>query len=387
MRINTLAAGFVCSVLCSFTGFAAEPAWELAPPDAKVLAGIDVRNLKTSPLMNLFAAQTKSDLQTQIKEIAPMGPFPIPRFELLEDIDSVFVASNGEKVAARPITDKVESTASTAPPASTSPAFLLAVSGTFPDEHLRPLLKGPHPSYKGINVYRGTGPNSMAVAVLDEHLVLLGDEKSIYRAIDRKTMGIKVQGPIFTRAKELAAGNDVWVVVRDIAGDIKDAAGPGAAFASEVEGLDFGLAARDAFNLNVALATKTDAGAQMFAQLISSQLQLALTAKMDDREAAEALKKIAVTANGKSMQIQIAMSKEELLEEMRKMQEQRANNGVRLARRPRMLGGPAPITSAAASSPAAAVVSAEPPAPPKPRVIKIYGLDDGPKEIRLDKAN
>ena len=68
-------------------------------------------------------------------------------------------------------------------------------------------------------------------------------------------------------------------VVRDIAGDIQKASGPSAAFASEVDGLDFGLAARDAFNLNIAMTTKTDAGAQMFAQLFSSQLQSVIDQK------------------------------------------------------------------------------------------------------------
>ena len=152
-------------------------------------------------MTNLFAADAKSSIRTQVENIAPMGPIPIPKFELLEDIDSLFLASNGEKVAPRPVTDKVESSAPITPAANTNPSFLMAVSGTFPDEHLRPLLKGPHPSYKGINVYRGTGSNPFAVAVLDEHLVLLGDEKSIYRAIDRKTTGIKLQGGPISRVR------------------------------------------------------------------------------------------------------------------------------------------------------------------------------------------
>ena len=386
MRINGFTAGIVCSLSVCFTAFAAEPAWELAPPDAKVLAGINIRDLKNSQLANVFGAGTTSSIRTRVENIAPMGPFPIPKFELLEDIDSLFLASNAEKVAPRPVSDKVESTAPIAPAANTNPSFLLAVSGTFPDEHLRPLLKGPHPSYKGINVYRGTGPTPIAVAVLDEHLVLLGDEKSIYRAIDRKTSGIKLQGPaIFARAKELAAADDVWIVVRDIAGDLKKVSGPGAAFASEIEGLDFGLAARDAFNLNIALTTKTEAAAQMFAQLISSQLQSAITAKMDDQEAAEALKRIKVNTNGNTMQVQIAMSKEELLDNIRKMQEQRAHEGVRLAGHRPTLG--VTTTASATATSATAAVPTVPQAPPKPRVIKIYGLDDGDKEIQLDKVH
>ena len=214
----------------------------------------------------------------------------------------------------------------------------------------------------------------------------MGDEKSIYRAIDRKTTGIKLQGgAIFARAKELAAADDVWIVVRDIAGDLKKASGPGAAFASEIEGLDFGLAARDAFNLNIAMTTKTNAGALMFAQLISSQLQSAIAAKMDDQQAAEALKRITVNTNGNTMQIQIAMSKEELQDNMRRMQEQRGKGGVRLAGRQPALG--VTTTASATANSTTAAVPTAPPALPKPRVIKIYGLDDGDKEIQLDKVH
>ena len=84
---------------------------------------------------------------------------------------------------------------------------------------------------------------------------------------------------------------------------------------------------------------------------------------MDDQQAAEALKRIKVSTNGNTVQVQIAMSKEELLDNIRKMQEQRARGGVRLAGHHPMLGV---TTTASDGDSGTAAVPAVPPAPPKP---------------------
>jgi hypothetical protein len=412
-------------LVCSAATFAAEPSWELAPPDAKVLSGIDVRSLRNSPVGEAITAQMRAQMQTQTP--TPIALFHLPGAELLDDVDAVFIFSNGDVVpapasaAAKAAAPKaasatrgnapVEALASTVK--KTTPSFLMAITGTFPDEHLRPLLKGPHPSYRGINVYRGQGPEPIAVAILDEHTVLVGDEKSIYRAVDRKTTGTIAQGPLFDRAKALAAENDAWVVARDNSGNLQKTAGPFALFAAEMEGIDLGVALRDGFNMNISLATKTEAGAQMFSQLILTQMQSAVHSKMQAEKAGEFWKKVKVSAEGKRMQVQVALTKEDVQENIRLMQEQRAGRAeAAFATRKRVEPSPttAPLSSnpaspaslgastvpAAAAQPAASAalaqaptpsVSVQPQAPPKPRVAKIYGLEEGVREVRLDPEN
>ena len=370
MRIHLPA---ICFFFSTAIASAAPPAWELAPADAKVLIGVDVRGLRNSSLTDSMTTQTRAQMQ------AAATMFHMAGAELLDDIDSVFLASTGDfattpKTAA-PVTAPKSGAAATKPNAT----FVLVISGTFPDEHLRPLLKGPHPSYKGINVYRGTGANSGSMAILDEHTVLIGDDKSLYRAIDRKTTGVKAQGPMIARARELAASNDIWLVARDPSGALQKATGPGAAFAAEIEGLDVGVAVREGFNLDFTLATKTEAGAEALAQLLAAQMQTAVNAKLDGQKAQEFWRKVKMGAVGKSLQVQIAMTKEELQENIRLAQQERTEKA------PQSSGI---STVAAWDGPAAApkpVANVQPAGPPKPRSIKIYGLDDGVREIKLDQ--
>ena len=397
MRIKALSAGLSCSIflLSPTSAFAADAAWELAPSDAKFMVGVDVRGIRNSSLADSMTEQMRAQMKTQMQ--MPMAMFHIPVAELLQDIDSVFVAANGDMAApARTTNGKVDSTVApnTAPKASpkqatakaapnTNPAFLMAVTGTFPDEHLRPLLTGPHPSYKGINVYRGTGQNTLCFAVLNEHTLLLGDERSIYRAIDRHSVGAKAVGPLFARARELAAANDIWMVARDESGALQKATGPGALFASELQGFEFGMALRDGMNMDFNLATKTEAAAQAMSQLFLSQMQTAVTPKMDPQMAEQFWKKVKVGADGPRMRVQIALTKEELAANIRTMQERKSDDPAsRFAVRSPSVE---PGTASAPTFPVQPVAAAQPVAPPKPRVIKIYGLDDGVREVSLDR--
>ncbi|HEV2200430.1 MAG TPA: hypothetical protein VGR73_11475 [Bryobacteraceae bacterium] len=382
MRLKILVYCFCSTAVALMAQSAAQTALDLAQPDAKILIGVDVRGLRNSSLADSLPAETRSQMQ------APMAMFHVPGIELLDDIDSVFLSSTGDlSAASKPGTPKAGTVgAALATPQKTSAPFLLALLGTFPDEHVRPLLKGPHPSYKGINVYRGTGADPTSIAILDEHTVLMGDDKSIYRAIDRKTTGAPAEGPLIARARELSASNDIWIVARDASGNLQKASGPAAAFAAEIEGLDLGLAVHEGFNLDISLATKTEMGAQSLAQLLTAQMQIAVGSKMDAAKAADFWRKVKVGADGKRMHVQVALTKEELQENIRLMQQQRAaaqtsvaSSAAPAAVRITTPGGTTPIT---VSQPPAI---SQPAGPPKPRSIKIYGLDDGIHEIKLDQ--
>ncbi len=368
MRIKLPAICFpaICFLCPAAFLSAAQPSWELAPPDAKILLGVDVRGLRNSSLSDSITPQMRAQMQ------APMAMLHVPRAELLDDIDSVFLASTASLSSASKSVAPADPPKAGAAGAKASPAFVLVITGTFPDEHLRPLLKGAHPSYKGINVYRGTGADPTSVAVLDEHTILMGDDKSIYRAIDRKTTGVKAQGPLLARARELAGANEIWIVARDSSGALQKATGPAAMFASEIEGLDLGLAVRDGFNMDISLATKSEAGAEALAQLLATQMQSAVNAKLDGQKAQDFWRKVKMGAVGKSMQVQISMTKEELQENIRLAQEQRASQPAL-----QVAGGP---------SARPAIMPAPPPKPSGPRVVKIYGLDDGVRELRLDQT-
>ncbi len=373
MRIKV---SIICAYFTAALAFAAQPAWELAPPDAKILVGADVRGLRNSSLSESMPPESRAQMQ------AAMALVHVPGIELLDDIDSVFLASSGNVATSKLV--PVAATKAGATPAKNQPPFVLVLSGTFPEAHLRPLLKGTHAVYKTVNVYRGTGGNGVSIAVLDEHTLLIGDDRSLYRAIDRKALGVKAGGPLLARAQVLAASNDIWMVANDPSGSLQkvsaQATAPAAQmFASEIEGVDFGLSARTGFNFDFGLNTKTEAGARALTQLLMTQMQAAVNGKLKGEKAADFWRKVKVGTDGKRMELQIALTKEELQENIHMMQEQRASHTSGKT----AIAGLTPGAAAGASPRAAA----PPPKPAGPRVIKIYGLDEGTREIKLDPQN
>lgn len=334
------------------------PAWELANPNAKILVGIDVRGLRESEVGKSFSARMDAKGSP-----TPALPFRVPGMELLTDIDSVFLSSTGEI----PKTTPAKPGASSQAAASKNPPFLIVLKGTFPDEHLRPLLAGKHPSYKAVNIYGASGAGSGNLAVLDEHTVIFGDEKSIHFAIDRKGTAVAhALSPAFVRAQELAASNDVWVVAKDTASSLQQAAGANP-FASEVDGLEIGMRLREGLGLDVNLATKSEAAAGMLAQMLTSEIESAVAKKADDPQVAELVHKLHVGSQGNLMTVHLALTQEEM------------QRSIELTRAARMNAGKTRTEGVSTAS------AAPPPAQPAgPRKVRIYGLDEGVREITLE---
>jgi hypothetical protein len=347
---NLLSIPLLVLFATALTAQTGEPAWELADPGSKVLIGINVRNIRDSAIGQSISAQMKN----QPSPAAAM-PFRVPGIELLSDIDSVFVASTAEMPAGKAAT----------PAARKNPPFLLVLSGTFPPDHLQPLLSGKNPSYKAYNIYGSNGAN---FAVMDDHTLIFGDGKSIRAAIDRKGAKPTIASPVFARAQELAAANDVWIVAKDTAEGMRQAAGA-APFASEIEGLELGMQLRQGFGLDLNLATKTEAAAAMLAQLITTQMQSAALGKSSDPAIAEILNKLQIGAEGNRMTMHVALTQEEMERSMNALQAARMNTGAR---------------AYSAHTPEPGAAPSRPATPPGPRKVRIYGLDEGVREITID---
>ncbi|MEQ1948483.1 MAG: hypothetical protein ABL995_14925 [Bryobacteraceae bacterium] len=344
------------------------PAWQLADPDAKVLIGVDIRSMRNSAI-----GKSVSDQMSGKPSPTAAMPFHIPGIELLDDIDSVFIASTGAIAEPKtPATTKPGVAA--AKPAASNPPFLLVVQGNFPMDHLQPLLSGKHPSYKAFNIYGSNGSN---LAVMDEHTLVFGDPKSIRSAIDRKAAKLTPLSPIFARAQELAAANDFWVIASGASFGEAQAANP---FAKEIDGVEIALNVRNGLGLDLNLGTKTEATATMFAQLLSLQMQSSLASQTSDPSLTELAKKLQVGTQGKRMTVHLALTQAELEQSMKAVQTARAKTGVRQTA---SAGATAGGTSVA-SSEAAPRVNTAPAPPPGPRKVRIYGLDEGVREITIE---
>ena len=130
---------------------------------------------------------------------------------------------------------------------------------------------------------------------------------------------------------------------------------------------------RSGFGLDLNLGTKTEATAAMFAQLVSMQIQSAVAGKANDPALAELTKKFQVGAQGNRFTMRIALTKDEMERSVKAVQTARANAGAQTA------------SVAATPRPAAATAApAQPAPPPGPRKVRIYGLDEGVREITID---
>jgi hypothetical protein len=307
--------------------------WELGHSDATVLLGADISSFRASQVGQSFNSQMQ-----QVQQAGPMM-FPFTGFQVLGDIDKIFLSSPGNKTAG----------------SKENPPFLLVLEGTFPEDHLRLFRSGPVHLYRAIKIYGPSKSTNPSLAIPDEHTILVGDEKSIRDAIDRHGRKTEAPSPLLERAAALAAKNDMWLIARDAISNLQPAGVPVSPMAAEVEGVEAGVSARDGFVFDLSIDTKTEAAARQLAQLLSTQMETALATKLDREQSAILMRSFRISSEGNRAALNFSLSKDELEQQMRKMQ----------------------------SSPGAFTSPSPAPAPKSntPRTVKIYGLDEGVREI------
>jgi hypothetical protein len=343
--MHRLATGFL-----AFSVFAAAetatPPWNLAHPDATALIGLDLRTIRASEAGKQLGAQMQK---------ASFGMLNFPGMEILSDIDQVFLSSPGAKT----VSPKAASVKPAGPASKIkeNPPFLIVLTGHFTAEHVGVLLRGVHRDYHGINIYPPSPAGNASMALLDTSTLLIGDAASLEGAIERSKPGLHTRNPLAERASELAAANDFWIIATAPPSAFQPANVDLGKFASDIRGIEAGFAFREGFNLELSLMTKDTEAAHELAQLLSGQLQLAMLSQLDNQQATELARKLQVTSEGSRMRVTLALSKEEMDRQIQLMQTART-------------AGPAPKPAP----------KAEPPSS-HPGTVRIYGLDDGVREI------
>jgi len=350
----TLRMKLMVSLLVAGTSAAAQTnAWELGHPDAKLLLGIDLKGLRESAAgetiqkqMNAQPAQTPAVTSFQ-------SSFQAMALGILEQIDRVFLSSPANPTAT----------------AKNNPPFLLVVEARFPMAQLKPFLQGTPRRYRTADVYRTSKTDTTSVALLGEGMLLLGDEKSVLAAIDRRGRALPPASALLARAQKLASTHDFWVIADESLSKFQPAnassTNPLASqIAAQIKGLEFGLAVRDGFQLELNLATENEAAASQIAQLFSTQVQTAALAQANNPEVAEMVSKLQIGSEGNRMRLSLALTQDEFERQVRAAQ---AAQAARLQ------------TATPAPSPRPATRPVKPATPGK---IIIYGLEGGPREIQ-----
>ena len=319
--------------------------WELGHPDAKLMLGIDVKSIRESDAWKLFSDQTKRPTppaQPPVQAMQAMGK------QILDQVNYILVSSPGNPT----------------PNSKTTAPYLLAVEGKFPLEALQAFEQSAPRRYRTADLYRTTKTDTTTLAVMDG-LLLLGDEKSVLAALDRRGHALPPTSKLLSRAKTLAATHDFWVIADESLSKFRPATAAwnplGAEYASQIKGIDFGLALRDRFEFELSLATESEAAASQMAQMLASQIQMELAAQPNAAEIADSVQKLKIDSLGNRMRVSLALTKEEFTTQLQAAQ--------------------AHMQAAAAAAPKTPPPAARPVKPANPGKITIYGLDGGPKVI------
>jgi hypothetical protein len=324
--------------------------WRFIHPSAKAVISIDWKTLRGSHVGAL--------LREKFIDANP-GP-AIPGIEFLDDVDRCIISSPGR----------------TAVDATSEPPMLIVVRGHFDLAKVRAVLAdhGAKPQlFNSTQVYRPQGKNGhdMAFVLLDAQTILIGDAGSVFRSLERSASAAPSPeaSSILARAAEMDSRYDVWALMTGLEAVANDRlmgllAG-GGALGSEARGFEAGVSLRNGLSADISLFFPTEPEARSTASELSKIMKMAIKDKMGGPAMVDLERKLKVAADGAIARISLRLTPQEL----------EKNAQIFAASRP-----PA-AASVADSAPVAATALAPP--KPEPSMIRIEGLDSGPREIPM----
>ena len=324
--------------------------WRFVDPAAKALMSINWQRIRQTPALASLREKSLNENFAQA----------MPAIELLDDIDRIMISSPGNLFIG-----DAEAESAKAP-------VLIAVHGHFDGAKVRQVFTrlGAKPqSYNSFQVYRpqGKSTKNMAAVLFDAETILVGQARSIFAALDRNQFGppSPQSNPIIARAAEMDAAYEFWMVMSDpdsFAGGQLAGMFPGSDWAADAQGFEAGMNLRAGLTADVTVRFGSEDSAKQVVKEMTRVIGAALKEKGGNPSMRDIAKKVRFIAEGSAAKISLRLTPQEL--------EQYAQAYE--------VGHKAALAAAAerAKSPAFPA-----PAPAKPGVIHIDGLDDGPREI------
>ena len=322
-----------------------QPLWRFAHPNAKTLVGLEVGRIRQAGLQS---GTTGWFEKTWLENLAGH----LPGLEFLNQVDQVFISSPG----------------CVNPDDAAEPPVLVMVLGRFDPAKVRQLLRkqGAKPQmFDGITVFRpqGKAAKEFAFAVLDAGTILAGDAQSIFSSIER--LRLPAEGPtsaIAARAESFKSNYDFWAVMTEPSVLTSQRLPLGAlsqsALMQGVSGIELGVSLREGLTLTGSLLMATDQDARTLKEEFSKLLKLAAKDHATRPELAQIVKKLRLDLDGAAVKFSLRMAKSDLEASLRKLQVGHRTTAS-------VLIEPVPIL------------------PAEPQVIRIEGLDEGPREIKI----
>lgn len=335
LQLSRWLATCLLLALSAATALAADDTgiWRYVHPNAKAYFGLDWRRASQSFLADMVR-----------QEVAKAGAAAIPGLELLDSMDRILITSPGD----------VKS--------NEEPPMVAVIEGRF---DLAKVREAASPSavsrrYRGVEILEPPkGGSEIQLALVNTHLLLLGDPASLRAVIDRKASSkFTPSGKLLDRARLLARENELWALgaipLQKLTGDSLPQA---AAMLHDIKGFEIGITVEDGLGLQINLDTASEETAHSLATGLSTLVALAAVQEGSSPQFAELSRQIEIAPTGPLLRIAMHMDR-------RQVEEGFAHARARQQHRPDAIH-----------------TSARAPEPPRKKVIRIYGLDEGVREI------
>ncbi len=332
--------------------------WRYAHPEARALVGIEWSRFLKSPMGRQLRQKMSESASRDSKAL-----------EIFDKIQQVFISSPG----------KLTRNAAEQPP------MVVAVQGEFDPDMIRKLVADKTTgvsTYRSVEILEGNkkGNRSMALALIDPQTLLVGDLDSVEAAIDHQFEADPGQAtdPLFLRAAKLAAHNDLWLVTDASPSDFSSNTAKRPEFLNDINGIEAGVSFQDGLGLQLNLGTTSDESAAKLAAGLQLITGMMLSSRNNKPGMPNLMEKLKVSVDGSAVNLAMRLDQKELEQSLGEFGKSMLPGFVQasagdLQIRPKVGSdgdwdwGP-PRQRAAAE-------------PPRKQVIRIYGLEEGTREI------
>jgi hypothetical protein len=310
--------------------------WSLAPVDATAVVGIQWQNLKTSPFADAIWGELNSDI----------GLPPLP---CLTEARQILIVS---------------------------PAMVAMITGNFNAATVRAQAAklGMKPgSYQNVNLWLASEKSGLSIAQLSDQLLLAGSRTALVAAIDRSLAERRHYAPVLSRAARYSRA-DLFVVTDRLPDPLASIFVPLDLVAGAQTGAFEGYVT---VGDGLALEASLDAGAEDKAETIGRNLKQSIPSLPAVAQG------LVVHVDARNVFLSLKVEEAEFASELRAP----AASVPAVPQAPRTVAAapmpPAPVAAPVPVAPPAPVAPPVPPVPVGPQVIRIFGLEEGPREIVL----
>jgi hypothetical protein len=319
--------------------------WGYASPNATALVGIDWQTVRTSP----FAEPIEAEL---------WGDLGFPDLPFLHNARQIVVSS---------------------------PDLLALATGNFSGSlmHDQASRKSFKPmTYRGVDMWFTSEKGVLSFGRVNDQLVMIGDPKTLEMAVDRSINDSKNYSPLLARAAKFAQ-KDLWVVASQFPDDLASRFVP---LDMEAQGFEGSLSVRSGLELEAVVSAKSEQDANTSAEKLRKATP---TFPAMARE-------LQVTVEEESVRLALVATREQLLAALRGPEPVQAPPETIKVETPRQVEhvivdkpeppGPVMVEKIEIMAEKSVEKPVEKPVEKVaeiPQIIRIVGLDEGPREIVL----